>query len=242
MTNTKEIIENKFSLAFEEIDLGEEYIKKDEDVIDEIIQDVLINEGFPQEANRGNTKVKIIIGAGKDGLEDWAENYIEKENVESLEEAQSIKDEDIINFIFDNIDFADVKIEIDEGVVEWYERNPDQEYLELLLEHDTQSLIFNHVHEIEEGELDAELVQEALIETMKIEGFYGEVNIADIEYEVNPYVNVSAGKLAEELIADVQQSEMEATEYLEREFTQYILRNRYYDIDILIIGETSDYI
>ncbi|MDN8674807.1 hypothetical protein Q0N22_15400, partial [Staphylococcus aureus] len=80
---------------------------------DEIIQDVLINDGYPQEANRGNTKDKIIIGAGKDGLEDWAENNIEKENIESVEEAQSIKNEDIINFKFDNIDFADVKIEID---------------------------------------------------------------------------------------------------------------------------------
>ncbi|HGO1493021.1 TPA: hypothetical protein ACK0CK_002644 [Staphylococcus aureus] len=232
-----ELLGQKFEGLFTS-ELGHQFASEEEYLADQIIDYALKDEGFPIDANMYNVKASIQISSKIQG-EDWAEDYVESQDLETDEELQQINENDLIGYIFDNMDKVDVVVNIDDSLEEWLEEHGTVEYLEEKMEDAFDELEF--IELIEQNAKNDSAIIEKTEEALREEGFPDNVTASDVDiYASNVKLTVPFETIAEHHIDDIESSGG-VSNYINNKFYDDILNEGLYDFDLEIASDIEDY-
>lgn len=197
--NLKALTKAFESLFEDQKTLGDMFLEDNAHAYAERVDDVLVQESFPSNANYQNVAHDYEIGNGLLEPEEWAEKMIEDNDLDN-EGVEVVKDDSIelANFIFDNYDQLDHFVSLYDEPAEWGDENPNVEYLEMALRgqfypEECEELIPTH-----DTEYYLESVREAMADDFPedTDPLELEVNIFDVE------LITDEGTLAEVYIDD----------------------------------------
>ncbi|MDK7284287.1 methylmalonyl-CoA mutase family protein [Staphylococcus pettenkoferi] len=238
-TQIEELAE-KFEETFNEgngKELGARFRVDDEATSEDIIDQALMSENFPMDANMYNVETEILIHSGM-STEDWAEEYIEAHNVSNDEEFQFALNDDLYDFITENLEKTSIEVNIKESLATWLEEHGTVEYLEQEMEKNYEVII---MQELIEQSSDYEIHQKVK-EALNEEGFPDEVRPEDVDYGVYDIkLTESFESLAERHIDDIEQYGG-VSQYIKDEFHQDIIDDEAYTFSVSIESDREDFL
>ncbi|HDA4896568.1 TPA: hypothetical protein PDU86_002357 [Staphylococcus aureus] len=240
MVSNKNINElaNKFESTFSDgngVELGNRLRTEDESIAEELIGMALRNEKFPMDANMYNVKADIIIKPGMSN-EEWANGYVDAQNIETQEEFQQALKDDLFYFISDNLNRTNISVKIYDSLKEWLEKHGTVEYLAQEMEKAYEPQEFEEVIKIEASTEVEEKVKHALSE----EGFPPNTDVKNVDYLIaNPKITATYEGLAERHIDDVESSGS-VQGYINSRFYKDIIRDNAFSFDVEITTDPED--
>ncbi|WP_113589804.1 hypothetical protein [Staphylococcus aureus] len=203
-----------------------------------IINSALKDEGFPEEATMINTKAYLDIKP-KINFEEWAEGFLDEKQVETKEEYDSINNDDLMYYVFDNLDKADVEVRIEDSLEEWLDEHGTVEYLAQEMENSFESAYLEEVIEFNNGYNDD--INEKIRLAMREEGFSEDVDTTDVEFMLyDVRLTTTFEDFAEEQIMCIENVGGVAR-YLENDFYDEILASGYYDFEVEITSDVEEF-
>lgn len=233
-----QVLTKAFESLFEDQKaLGQKFSEDNTHAYAERVEDVLIQEDFPSNANYQNVIHEYEIDYGLLEPQEWAEKMIEDKGLDN-EGVEAVKDNsnELTNFIFDNYDQLDHYVSLYEEPAEWGDENPDVGYLDIALRgqfdpYECEELIPTH-----DTEYYLESVREAIAHDFPedIDILELEVNIFDIE------LIVDEGTLAEVYIDDAIR-EGSVDRFIQDKYNIALVEDGYIKYAVEVLSDPEDF-
>lgn len=127
----REYVKNQFQELFADPSIiGEHYRADDEYNYGYVVNEALMDEDFPDDANHTNINVEVEIRNNSD-LDVWCDMFEHYNHISGEDEFEANKDdeESYLLTIYDNIDMTEIVVTILDDVDEWLDQNPTEESL-----------------------------------------------------------------------------------------------------------------
>lgn len=232
-------LEKKFDEMFSEGEgsiIGRRFMSEDEATSEDIIDQALRTEKFPMDANMYNVKSEIYIHKGR-SEQDWAEHFIEEQNVNEENFQAKVNDEELYYFITENLDKTNIQVEIKENLAEWLDKHGTVEYLEKKMEDEYEAIILQEFIETE----DSVEVRQKAEQTLKEEGFPEHVTVNMVDYSVyDVKLTETFESLAERHIDDIERYGG-VSKYIKNQFYKDIAKDNVYTFNVEILSDREDF-
>ena len=235
--NLKALTKAFESLFEDQKTLGEMFLEDNAHAYAERVDDVLVQESFPSNANYQNVAHDYEIGNGLLEPEEWAEKMIEDNDLDN-EGVEAVKDDsnELASFIFDNYDQLDHFVSLYDEPAEWGDENPSVDYLELALRGQFYPEACEEIIPTHDTEYYLESVREAMADDFPedTDPLELEVNIFDIE------LITDEGKLAEVYIDDAIR-EGSVDRFIQDKYHIALVEDGYIKYAVEVVSDPEDF-
>src|SRR5699024_18353 len=109
------------------LSIGENYRADDEYNYGYAVNEALMDEDFPDDANHTNTNVEVEIRNNSD-LDVWCDMFEHYNHISGEDEFEANKDDEdsYLLTIYDNIEMTEIVVTILDDVDEWLDENPTE--------------------------------------------------------------------------------------------------------------------
>lgn len=235
--NIKALTDAFESLFEDQKTLGEMFLEDNAHAYAERVDDVLVQESFPSNANYQNVAHDYEIGNGLLEPEEWAEKMIEDNDLDN-EGVEAVKDDsnELASFIFDNYDQLDHFVSLYDEPAEWGDENPSVDYLELALRGQFYPEACEEIIPTHDTEYYLESVREAMADDFPedTDPLELEVNIFDIE------LITDTGTLAEVYIDDAIR-EGSVDRFIQDKYHIALVEDGYIKYAVEVVSDPEDF-
>ena len=235
--NLKALTKAFESLFEDQKTLGEMFLEDNAHAYAERVDDVLVQESFPSNANYQNVAHDYEIGNGLLEPEEWAEKMIEDNDLDN-EGVEAVKDDsnELASFIFDNYDQLDHFVSLYDEPAEWGDENPSVDYLELALRGQFYPEACEEIIPTHDTEYYLESVREAMADDFPedTDPLELEVNIFDIE------LITDEGTLAEVYIDDAIR-EGSVDRFIQDKYHIALVEDGYIKYAVEVLSDPEDF-
>jgi len=235
--NLKALTKAFESLFEDQKTLGEMFLEDNAHAYAERVDDVLVQESFPSNANYQNVAHDYEIGNGLLEPEEWAEKMIEDNDLDN-EGVEAVKDDsnELASFIFDNYDQLDHFVSLYDEPAEWGDENPSVDYLELALRGQFYPEACEEIIPTHDTEYYLESVREAMADDFPedTDPLELEVNIFDIE------LITDEGTLAEVYIDDAIR-EGSVDRFIQDKYHIALVEDGYIKYAVEVVSDPEDF-
>lgn len=235
--NLKALTKAFESLFEDQKTLGEMFLEDNAHAYAERVDDVLVQESFPSNANYQNVAHDYEIGNGLLEPEEWAEKMIEDNDLDN-EGVEAVKDDsnELASFIFDNYDQLDHFVSLYDEPAEWGDENPSVDYLELALRGQFYPEACEEIIPTHDTEYYLESVREAMADDFPEDAdpLELEVNIFDIE------LITDEGTLAEVYIDDAIR-EGSVDRFIQDKYHIALVEDGYIKYAVEVVSDPEDF-
>ena len=235
--NLKALTKAFESLFEDQKTLGEMFLEDNAHAYAERVDDVLVQESFPSNANYQNVAHDYEIGNGLLEPEEWAEKMIEDNDLDN-EGVEAVKDDsnELASFIFDNYDQLDHFVSLYDEPAEWGDENPSVDYLELALRGQFYPEACEEIIPTHDTEYYLESVREAMADDFPedTDPLELEVNIFDIE------LITDEGTLAEVYIDDAIR-EGSVDRFIQNKYHIALVEDGYIKYAVEVLSDPEDF-
>lgn len=235
--NLKALTKAFESLFEDQKTLGEMFLEDNAHAYAERVDDVLVQESFPSNANYQNVAHDYEIGNGLLEPEEWAEKMIEDNDLDN-EGVETVKDDsnELASFIFDNYDQLDHFVSLYDEPAEWGDENPSVDYLELALRGQFYPEACEEIIPTHDTEYYLESVREAMADDFPEDAdpLELEVNIFDIE------LITDEGTLAEVYIDDAIR-EGSVDRFIQDKYHIALVEDGYIKYAVEVVSDPEDF-
>ena len=236
----REYIKNQFEELFADPStIGEHYRTDDEYNYGYVVNEALIDENFPDDANHTNTNVEVEIRNNSD-LDVWCDMFEHYNHISGEDEFEANKDDEdsYLLTIYDNIEMTEIVVTILDDVDEWLDQNPTEEYLAEQIEMEWDEEFIREVVPIYAIDYD-----EKLREAIEDDAFPDDVDIMDIEVFITDIEeNTSFENMAAQFIDNVYSSFESVSEYTrENQHIFDALENGMVNYEIEVTSDPEDF-
>lgn len=236
----REYIKNQFEELFADpLSIGENYRADDEYNYGYVVNEALIDENFPDDANHTNTNVEVEIRNNSD-LDVWCDMFEHYNHISGEDEFEANKDNEdsYLLTIYDNIEMTEIVVTILDDVDEWLDQNPTEEYLAEQIEMEWDEEFIREVVPIYAIDYD-----EKLREAIEDDAFPDDVDIMDIEVFITDIEeNTSFENMAAQFIDNVYSSFESVSDYTrENQHIFDALENGYVRYEIEVASDPEDF-
>ena len=235
--NLKALTKAFESLFEDQKTLGEMFLEDNAHAYAERVDDVLVQESFPSNANYQNVAHDYEIGNGLLEPEEWAEKMIEDNDLDN-EGVEAVKDDsnELASFIFDNYDQLDHFVSLYDEPAEWGDENPSVDYLELALRGQFYPEACEEIIPTHDTEYYLESVREAMADDFPedTDPLELEVNIFDIE------LITDEGTLAEVYIDDAVR-EGSVDRFIQDKYHIALVEDGYIKYAVEVVSDPEDF-
>lgn len=235
--NLKALTKAFESLFEDQKTLGEMFLEDNAHAYAERVDDVLVQESFPSNANYQNVAHDYEIGNGLLEPEEWAEKMIEDNDLDN-EGVEAVKDDsnELASFIFDNYDQLDHFVSLYDEPAEWGDENPSVDYLELALRGQFYPEACEEIIPTHDTEYYLESVREAMADDFPedTDPLELEVNIFDIE------LITDTGTLAEVYIDDAIR-EGSVDRFIQNKYHIALVEDGYIKYAVEVLSDPEDF-
>lgn len=235
--NLKALTKAFESLFEDQKTLGEMFLEDNAHAYAERVDDVLVQESFPSNANYQNVAHDYEIGNGLLEPEEWAEKMIEDNDLDN-EGVEAVKDDsnELASFIFDNYDQLDHFVSLYDEPAEWGDENPSVDYLELALRGQFYPEACEEIIPTHDTEYYLESVREVMADDFPedTDPLELEVNIFDIE------LITDEGTLAEVYIDDAIR-EGSVDRFIQDKYHIALVEDGYIKYAVEVVSDPEDF-
>lgn len=235
--NLKALTKAFESLFEDQKTLGEMFLEDNAHAYAERVDDVLVQESFPSNANYQSVAHDYEIGNGLLEPEEWAEKMIEDNDLDN-EGVEAVKDDsnELASFIFDNYDQLDHFVSLYDEPAEWGDENPSVDYLELALRGQFYPEACEEIIPTHDTEYYLESVREAMADDFPedTDPLELEVNIFDIE------LIADEGTLAEAYIDDAIH-EGSVDRFIQDKYHIALVEDGYIKYAVEVVSDPEDF-
>ena len=236
----REYIKNQFQELFADpLTIGEHYRADDEYNYGYVVNEALMDEDFPDDANHTNTNVEVEIRNNSD-LDVWCDMFEHYNHISGEDEFEANKDDEdsYLLTIYDNIEMTEIVVTILDDVDEWLDQNPTEEYLAEQIEMEWDEEFIREVVPIYAIDYD-----EKLREAIEDDAFPDDVDIMDIEVFITDIEeNTSFENMAAQFIDNVYSSFESVSDYTrENQHIFDALENGYVRYEIEVASDPEDF-
>ena len=235
--NLKALTKAFESLFEDQKTLGEMFLEDNAHAYAERVDDVLVQESFPSNANYQNVAHDYEISNGLLEPEEWAEKMIEDNDLDN-EGVEAVKDDsnELASFIFDNYDQLDHFVSLYDEPAEWGDENPSVDYLELALRGQFYPEACEEIIPTHDTEYYLESVREAMADDFPedTDPLELEVNIFDIE------LITDEGTLAEVYIDDAIR-EGSVDRFIQDKYHIALVEDGYIKYAVEVVSDPEDF-
>lgn len=236
----REYVKNQFEDLFADpLTIGEHYRVDDEYNYGYAVNEALIDESFPDEANHTNTNVEVEIRNNSD-LDVWCDMFEHYNHISGEDEFEANKDneESYLLTVYDNMDMTEIIVTILDDVDDWLDKNPTEEYLAEQIEMEWDEEFIREIIPIYAIDYD-EKVKEAIED----DDFPDDIDIMDIDLIISDVEEgTSFESMAAQFIDNVYGGFESVSDYVRQNQHIYdAFENGYVKYEIEITSEPEDF-
>lgn len=124
-------------------ELDSALLSNDEHTYGSIVNTALLDEGYPEEASYRTVGTSLEI-TSKISYEDWANRFIEDNDIDDSEEADTFtnNEAELVYYILDNLDNTNIEVEFIDSIEDYMDSNPSYDFFENFFEKEYDEVYF----------------------------------------------------------------------------------------------------
>lgn len=204
----------------------------------EVFMDAIEEEGFPEGTTLHDIDYSIDVKAKKEARI-IAEEYIEANEIRTMEDADMQSEGDVETYIMNDLDNLDFELTLKTDVTDYLDERPTEEYFAEQIEEEFDPIGLRMA--IEESELDS--LHQKIAEKLREEDYPDHVTPNDIDdFEVtNIRPKTSFDDLASQLFGKIEESGNVSSYLNDGNFVRDAVSEELLDYDVEIYNDKEDF-